>query len=174
MTTLVTALRRLRPDLLTAGILAAFAGHTLRPLIGGWVGRHSQLVSLFDRGSILLVIYGAFGAAAINGLWARVSVGDLMVAGVLSGMLLAVMLVAMIWGARRLGFSRQDEIAIAFRGSKKSLATGVPIAGALSFAAGGGVILTLVPFHQIQLAVRAVLAQRYAARAATIPCEVAP
>ncbi|MFK4495923.1 putative Na+-dependent transporter [Bradyrhizobium japonicum] len=170
MTTLVTARRRLRPDLLTAGILAALAGHTLRPFIGGWVGRHSQLLGLFDRGLILLVIYGAFGAAAVAVFGHGFRWATLMAAGIFSGMLLAVMLVAMIWGARCLGFSRQDEIAIAFRGSKKSLARGLPIAGGL-FPSGtaGGLILPLVVFHQIQLAVRAVLAQRFSARAATIP-----
>ncbi|MCK1488355.1 bile acid:sodium symporter [Bradyrhizobium sp. 193] len=79
--------------------------------------------------------------------------------GVLSGMLLAIMLVAimlvaMISGARRLGSEREDEIAIAFCGSNKSLAPGAPIIGALFPAAAvGGVIRPLVFFHQIQLAV---------------------
>ncbi|WP_092262907.1 bile acid:sodium symporter [Bradyrhizobium sp. Rc3b] len=106
------------------------AGHALRPLIRGWVDRPPQLLSLIDRGSILLVAYGAFGAGAVHGLCARVSVGDLMPVGVLGGMLLAVMLVGRIRGARHLGSSREDEIAIASRGSKKSPAPGVPIAGA--------------------------------------------
>ncbi|MDA9414177.1 hypothetical protein XH81_04875 [Bradyrhizobium sp. CCBAU 25360] len=98
--------------------------------------------------------------------------GDLIMVGVLSGMLLAV---TTIWGARRLGFSREDEMAIALCGSKKSLTPGVPIAGALvPTAAVRGVILPLMVFHQIQLAVGAVLARRFAVRAANIRGEVAP
>jgi len=62
-----------------------------------------------------------------------------------------------------LGFSREDRIAIVFCGSKKSLASGVPMAKVL-FAGGalGAVVLPLMLFHQLQLMVCAVLAQRYA------------
>jgi sodium/bile acid cotransporter 7 len=65
--------------------------------------------------------------------------------------------------SRRLGFSREDRIAIVFCGSKKSLASGVPMAKVL-FAGGalGAVVLPLMLFHQLQLMVCAVLAQRYA------------
>ncbi|MBM7487874.1 putative Na+-dependent transporter [Bradyrhizobium sp. USDA 3686] len=126
----------------------------------------------FTAGIPAALLLGLLGAAAEDGLWARGSVGDLIVVGVLSGMLLAV---ATIWGARRLGFSLVDEIAIAFCGSKKSLAPAVPIAGALVPAAAvGGVILPLAVFHRIQLAVCAGLARHYVARAANIPGEDAP
>ena len=64
-----------------------------------------------------------------------------------------------------LGFNLEDRITIVFCGSKKSLATGVPMAQVL-FAGGsiGLLILPLMLFHQIQLMVCAVLAQRYARR----------
>jgi sodium/bile acid cotransporter 7 len=151
-------------------LLAPFVvGHALQPIIGGWVGRHPRLVGLVDRGSILLVVYCAFGAAAVEGLWKRVSVGDLALVAVLGSILLAIMLAATTWGARRLGFSREDEIAIAFCGSKKSLASGVPIAGALFPAAAvGAVILPLMVFHQLQLAACGILAQRYAERPSSV------
>ncbi|MBX7019915.1 bile acid:sodium symporter, partial [Providencia rettgeri] len=71
-------------------------------------------------------------------------------------------------GARLLGFSKEDEITIVFCGSKKSLANGVPMANVLFPAATVGVILLpLMIFHQIQLMVSAVLAQRYAKRLLT-------
>jgi len=66
---------------------------------------------------------------------------------------------------RMLGFSHEDRIVILFCGSKKSLATGVPLAGVLFPAAQvGAIILPLMFFHQIQLMVCAVLARRLAAR----------
>ena len=67
--------------------------------------------------------------------------------------------------ARRAGFNTEDRITILFAGSKKSLATGVPMAQVL-FAGGaiGALILPLMLFHQIQLMVCAVLAERYARR----------
>ena len=54
-----------------------------------------------------------------------------------------------------------------FCGSKKSLASGVPMAHVL-FASGavGAIVLPLMLFHQMQLMVCAVLAQRYARRPA--------
>ncbi|MBC7210988.1 MAG: bile acid:sodium symporter, partial [Pseudomonas sp.] len=66
---------------------------------------------------------------------------------------------------RVLGFNVEDRITILFAGSKKSLATGVPMAQVLFVGGGiGAMILPLMLFHQIQLMVCAVLAQRYAAR----------
>src|SRR5262249_11788840 len=81
-------------------------------------------------------------------------------------LLLAIALFATAQLGRRLGFSREDRITILFCGSKKSLASGVPMANVL-FASGTGRAIVLPPmlFHQIQLMVCAVLAQRYARQA---------
>lgn len=70
-------------------------------------------------------------------------------------------------GSRLLGFNKADEITITFCGSKKSLAIGVPMAGVI-FAgqAIGAIVLPLMLFHQIQLMVCAVIAQKYASTAA--------
>jgi len=139
------------------------AGHLLRPWIGGWVARQKRLVGLVDRGSILLVVYVAFGAAVAQGLWARVSPVDLGVIALASSALLAVVLVVSDLAGRMLGFARPERITIQFCGSKKSLATGVPMAGVLFAPAQvGAVILPLMFFHQIQLMVCSVLAGRYA------------
>ena len=62
--------------------------------------------------------------------------------------------------------NRADEIVIVFCGSKKSLASGVPMAGVLfPLAQVGMIVLPLMLFHQIQLMVCAALARRYAASA---------
>jgi sodium/bile acid cotransporter 7 len=54
-----------------------------------------------------------------------------------------------------------------FCGSKKSLASGAPMAAALFPAAVvGPMLLPLMIFHQLQLMACAVIAQRYAARPA--------
>jgi sodium/bile acid cotransporter 7 len=57
-------------------------------------------------------------------------------------------------------------IVVQFCGSKKSLASGVPMAGVLFPAAQvGAIILPLMFFHQIQLMVCAYLARKYASEA---------
>lgn len=144
-------------------LLPFLAGHSLRPWIGSFVTRHRKGLGLVDRGSILLVVYTAFGAAVVEGLWHRVSFGELAVIAGLSLAILALVLLAAALLGRWLGFTREDRIVLIFCGSKKSLATGVPLAGVLfSQAQVGMVILPLMFFHQIQLMVCAVLARRFA------------
>jgi len=56
-------------------LLAPFvAGQIARIWIAGWMIRHAKLVGLVDRGSILLVVYGAFSEAVVQGIWSKVSV----------------------------------------------------------------------------------------------------
>lgn len=145
-------------------LLPFIAGHLLRPLIGGWVTRQKRILSLVDRGSILLVVYTAFAAAVTEGLWLRVSLGDLAIITALSSALLAAVLLLSGAAGRWLSLAREDRIVLQFCGSKKSLASGVPMAGVLFAPAQiGAIILPLMIFHQIQLIVCAVLARRYGA-----------
>lgn len=140
------------------------AGHLLRPWIGGLVTRWKGLIGIVDRGSILLVVYSAFGAAVVEGLWHKVSAGDLALIGGLCVALLALVLAITWFMGRVLGFSREDAIVLLFCGSKKSLASGVPMAGVLFAPAQVGVVLLPVMlFHQIQLIACAVIARRFAA-----------
>ncbi len=139
-------------------------GHLLRPLIGGFVARHKQLIGYSDRGSILLVVYSAFSAAVAEGLWHKVAPIDLVTILVASTVLLALVLGLSALAGRLLGFNRADRITLIFCGSKKSLVSGVPMAGVL-FSAGqvGLLILPLMIFHQIQLIVCTWLAGRFRA-----------
>lgn len=146
-------------------LLPFLLGHLARPLIGGLIDRHRKLVMRVDRGAILLVVYTAFSAAVVEGLWHRLSLADLAtIAALDAGLLAAVLLFTRLLG-RSAGLAREDEIVLVFCGSKKSLASGVPMAGALFPAAQMGlVILPLMLFHQLQLLVCAAIAQSYARR----------
>jgi sodium/bile acid cotransporter 7 len=155
-------------------LLPFVAGQVLRRWIGGWVSAHAKLVQIVDRGSILLVVYTAFSSAVVEGVWNRIGALDLVRLLVICSVLLAAVLAATWFAARALGFSKPDEIAIVFCGSKKSLASGVPMAGVLFPAATAGLaLLPLMLFHQIQLMACAVIAQRYANRP-EIPADSEP
>lgn len=147
-------------------LLPFIVGHLLRPWIGGFVERHKAAIGRVDRGSILLVVYAAFSAAVVEGLWAKVSAAELAVLAGLCVALLAVVLL-LTWGlGRAMGLSREDAIVLQFCGSKKSLASGVPIAGVLFPASVvGPILLPVMLFHQIQLMACALLARRYEAQA---------
>jgi len=141
------------------------AGQVAQRWIGGWVTRNAALLTYVDRGSILLVVYTAFSAAVLQGLWHQLPMPVLAGLVVVNVVLLAAALLITRYGARALGFSKDDEITIVFCGSKKSLASGVPMAKVL-FAGHplGLIVLPIMLFHQIQLMTCAVLARRYAVR----------
>lgn len=147
-------------------LLAPFlAGHLLRPVIGGFVERHRKLLQPVDRGSILLVVYSAFSAAVMNGIWRRVGGVDLIEVLALSAILLGAVMAVNLLVARLAKLPREDAIVLLFCGSKKSLVSGVPMAGALFAPAQVGlIVLPLMIFHQLQLFVCAVLARKYGAR----------
>lgn len=144
------------------------AGQIARRWIGGWVDRHKIVLRAVDQGSILLVVYTAFSEAVVQGLWRQVPPLALVGLLVVCAVLLALILSFTTLVSRRIGFNKEDEITIVFCGSKKSLASGVPIAKVLFAShAVGAIVLPLMVFHQMQLMVCAVLAQRYANRQAT-------
>ena len=141
-------------------LLPFLGGHLLRPVVGGFVHRHKALVGYVDRGSILLVVYTAFSAAVAQGLWHRMPVPQLGLVLGLSGALLALVLGLTFALGRLLGLAREELIVLVFCGSKKSLASGVPMAGVLFAPAQVGVvILPLMLFHQLQLMACAVIAR---------------
>ena len=153
-------------DIVLQLLLPFLAGQLLQPWIGGWAVRRKKLLTVTDRGSILIVVYTAFSAAVVQGLWQKVPLSQLASILLVDAILLAIVLLATRFGARALGFAHEDEIAIVFCGSKKTLASGVPMAGVLFPAAMvGQIVLPLMIFHQLQLFVCAVLARRYARRA---------
>ena len=143
-------------------LLPFIAGHALRPLIGALIDRNKAILQPVDRGSILLVVYSAFSAAVINGIWSRVSLGDLLELLALSAVMLALIMGFNVLVARLAKLPREDAIVLLFCGSKKSLVSGVPMAGAL-FAPSqvGLVVLPLMIFHQLQLFVCAGLASYF-------------
>ncbi len=140
-------------------------GQLSRRWTAGFVKAHPEL-KLVDRGSIVLVVYAAFSTGMREGMWTQTSWTSLLVLLVLCLVVLAIMLALTWWTARRLGFSRADAIAIQFCGTKKSLASGLPMAGVL-FAGQplGLLMLPLVLFHQAQLMACSALAGRYARQA---------
>ncbi|MEV0303065.1 bile acid:sodium symporter family protein [Streptomyces prasinus] len=150
------------------------AGQVLRRWVGEFVLRHRKALGLVDRGSILLVVYTAFGQGTVEGVWQRVSPARLGGLLAVEAVLLAVMLLLTWYGAKALRFGRADRIAIQFAGSKKSLAAGLPMASVLFGAQASTAVLPLMLFHQMQLMVCAVIAGRRSRDAGDRPGAVAP
>src|SRR5688572_22667098 len=148
-------------------LLPLCAGQLLRPKLGAWAARHKPKIGLIDRATILLLVYTSFCDSVKSGVWLGSGVGVLLWTVIFSVVLLVVLLPATNAVARWLGFPVEDQIVAMFCGSKKTLASGVPMAR-LMFAGQPGLSLILLPimiYHPLQLVVCGWLAGRYAARA---------
>ena len=142
------------------------AGQILRRWIGPWVQTQKRILGLLDRGSILLIIYVAFSRGMSEHIWDRITVADFAALLFALALLLALVIAATRFVARRLmRLKIEDEIVLVFCGSKKSLASGLPIASVLFVDSQLGLaVLPLMLFHQLQLIVCAWLARRYGER----------
>jgi sodium/bile acid cotransporter 7 len=141
-------------------------GQALRPIAGTWFARWKPWTNVVDRGVILLLVWSAFSDSVAGGLWTQHGVGLLGLTMVGAGAILVLVLWLTTMAARRARFTVDDEITTVFCGSKKTLASGVPMAKVLFGAhpALGVIVLPLMFYHQLQLFVCSVLAQRYAQR----------
>jgi solute carrier family 10 (sodium/bile acid cotransporter), member 7 len=146
-------------------MLPFIIGHLCRPWLINWIEKHRTVINKTDRTSILLVVYVAFSEAVSNGIWHQVNSWSLLSIIFCSLLLLAMVLSISTYAARLFGFNQQDEITIVFCGSKKSLASGIPMASVLFPTATIGItVLPLMIFHQIQLMICAIIAAHYASR----------
>ena len=151
---------------IVAQLLVPFAlGQLVQRWIGPWIRAHARLTRVTDRGAIVLVAYTSVSEATVSGAWSHVTWVALVVLVAVCAVMLATMLLATWAGGARLGLPRGDRIALLMCGSKKSLATGLPMAAVLfSPALAASVALPVIVFHQLQLATCAVVARRLAAQ----------
>ena len=150
-------------DLLRWLVLPLFVGQACRPLLGAWAGRHKRLINVADRGTILLLVYTSFCDSFRTGVWSGNGVGVLALVTTSALGLFTLAMLAMNASARALHFPREDRIAAMFCGSKKTLASGVPMAK-LMFGTHPGLGLILLPimiYHPLQLVICGVLAERW-------------
>jgi len=147
--------------------LLLLAPFVLGQLTRRWIGRiaQSKATKVVDRGSIAMVVYSAFSKGIVDGIWASISMWELPFLVGFAAAFVAFMLWLTKKVSQKLGFSRADIIAIEFCGSKKSLATGLPMASVI-FTSGGAplglLVLPLMIYHQVQLMMCSWLAARYA------------
>lgn len=142
-------------------------GQLLRPYIFPYMQKMPGIVKAFDQGSILMVVYGAFSSAVVAGLWHQVSAATLLLLIAACSVLLTITILLALYIPRWTGFSRADQKAIFFCGSKKTLASGVPMAQILFIGQPlGMIVLPIMIFHQIQLMVCGVIANYWAKQSA--------
>ena len=154
-------------------LLPYLLGQVFRRWVVPLTNKLGPRVSLFDKAVIVLVVYSAFSEAVAEGMFSEITWAEAGWLVLICCVLLAIVLGLSALAGRMFGFSLADQRVVQFCGSKKSLATGMPMAAVL-FAGQpiGLMVLPLMIFHQIQLIVCAWMANRYgreydAAHAAT-------
>lgn len=145
-------------------------GQACHRWLGPFLSTRKHWLENYDQSVIVLIIYSAFSQSVTAGLWQVLPPSGLIMAIVLCVVLLAGVIGFTMLGSRWLGFTREDEIAAVFCGSKKSLASGLPLAQVLfaGLPGFGMIVLPIMLYNQIQILVGAVLARRYAMRLSTI------
>jgi len=145
-------------------ILLPFAlGQLLRPWIGQFVLKNKRLTLGVDRGSILLIVYSAFSAGTVSGLWSVIPLTTLMMLFLVVWIFLAISMGGMIAVGQIFGLNFQDRVMLFYCGSTKSLASGLPIASALfEQDKVSAIVLPVMIFHMSQLLVCAFVAQKAA------------
>jgi sodium/bile acid cotransporter 7 len=150
-------------DLLLWLVLPLVVGQAARPLLGKFAAAHKSRISAIDRLTILMLVYTSFCDSVKGGVWSQ-GATPLLVAGGASVLLLAVALGLTWLAGGGLGLGRAERIAALFCGSKKTLASGVPMAR-LIFGAQPSLAIILLPimiYHPLQLLVGGWLAGRLA------------
>ena len=137
-------------------------GQILRPWVFPQMKKMPEIVKIFDQGSILMVVYGAFSSAVVAGLWHQVSLTTLLLLIIACSVLLTLVMLLALFVPRWIGFDKADQKTIFFCGSKKTLASGVPMAQILFIGQPiGMIVLPIMIFHQIQLMVCGIVANMW-------------
>lgn len=150
-------------DLCVWLLLPIVFGQLCRPLLGALATRHKARIGVLDRLTILLLVYTSFCDSAKERVWVEQSASALLVIAFACAALLVAVLALTSWLAGILRFPREDRVALVFCGSKKTLASGVPMANIL-FGGDPMMSLMLLPimlYHPLQLVVCGVLAGRW-------------
>lgn len=152
-------------DLVRWLVVPLAVGQLLRPWLGDLAARHKTQIGVVDRLTILLLVYTSFCDSVQAGVWTS-GATTLGVSAIFSVVLLALVM-AVTWSVTgALGFDMADRIVGLFCGSKKTLASGVPMARLIFGAdpALGIILLPIMLYHPLQLVVCGWLAGRFARR----------
>lgn len=157
-------------------LLPLFAGQLLHPSLGAWATRHKKYIGKLDRLTILLLVYTSFCDSFEQNIWGNHQVQG-MTATLAATCLLLFAVIGGTWFAcKTYGVPGGLRSAIVFCASKKSLATGIPMAQ-LMFGGNPALAIILLPimiYHPLQLFVCGPLASHWAKQTARDEAAIKP
>lgn len=153
-------------DLVKWLVLPLVVGQLSRPLLGAWAARNKKTTTLVDRCTILLLVYTSFCDSVKDNVWSGHGLAPLVMTFVGSLVIFGVIFFVVGAICDAFGFPFAERTAVVFCGSKKTLASGVPMAR-LIFGANPSLSVILLPimiYHPLQLIICGWLAGRWANR----------
>ena len=155
-------------DLVIWVVFPLVLGQCSRPLLSSWASRHKARIQIVDRLTILMLVYTSFADSVQQGVWSKYGPLVLVETVVGSALMFALVLGLTLWLAKAAKLPLADRIAAVFCGSKKTLASGVPMAHLIfgSNPAIGMILLPIMIYHPLQLAIGGALAQHWKTRGA--------
>ena len=155
-------------DLVQWLLMPLILGQALRPLIGAFITNHKKVVSKVDRLTILLLVYTSFCDSFAGHVWSGHGTTTMVVTITATIALFFAVLGGLILLCKKLHIADSYRAAVVFCGTKKSLATGVPMAHLLftGNASLGLILLPIMIYHPLQLFICGPLANHWAKKSA--------
>ncbi|MCM8570791.1 bile acid:sodium symporter [Gramella jeungdoensis] len=141
-------------------------GLFLQRYFGDLARKYGKQLSLFDKTTIILIIYSSFSNSFTSDLFRTVALNELikMVAIVL--VLFFVVFFGLAFFSNLIGLNTEDKIAAQFCGTKKSLVHGSVMVRVIfgNAASSGLLLLPIMLYHSAQLILVAWFAEKYRKR----------
>lgn len=144
-------------------ILPLIIGLILQRFWGHFARKYSKQLGLFDKTTIILIVYSSFSASFLSRLFDNVNLFDL---GKLFSMVVLLFFVV-YYGlgavSTKIGFKTPDKITTQFCGTKKSLVHGSVMVKVIfgNSANTGLLLLPIMLYHSLQLLLVAYYAEKY-------------
>ena len=151
-------------DLVRWLVVPLAVGQLSRPWLGDYAKKHKARINVADRATILLLVYTSFCDSFQQGVWSGNGASTLLIVLAVTGGIFGAAMFVTSRLARAFHFDRADRITAIFCGSKKTLASGVPMAKLIfgTNPALGLILLPIMIYHPLQLVICGFLARRWA------------
>ncbi len=141
-------------------------GLLLQSYFGHFARKYGKQLSLFDKTTIVLIIYSSFSNSFTSDFIAAVKLDELLKMAAIVLVLFFIVFFGLAYFSKILGFNTEDKIAAQFCGTKKSLVHGSVMVRVLfgNAANSGLLLLPIMLYHSLQLILVAWYAEKYKKR----------
>ncbi len=147
-------------------VLPLIIGLSLQRSFGYFARKHGKKLSLFDKATILLIIYSSFSSSFSSRLIRSIEAYELFKMAMIVLALFFIVFLGLAFFSKLIGFNTRDKIAVQFCGTKKSLVHGSVMVKILfgNAANSGLLLLPVMLYHSLQLILVAWFAEKYRKR----------